>query len=84
MDAVALNTAAINAFAHHLNEVCTECRRHRGHVPLGLCPEGLKLFQAMDEEPRKLVSVPNCKPGRDHEWEPLYRCTCCGFLRSGK
>lgn len=28
------------------------------------------------------MNPPPCKPGKEHTWEPLERCSCCGFLRA--
>jgi hypothetical protein len=68
---------ALNAFGAHVNERCAECRPHRGHIPLGLCEEGLRLFRAI-EDPAS-VTVPPCKPNTEHQWETLKRCKHCGF-----
>lgn len=41
--------AALNSYGAHVT-TCPKCLPHLGHVPYGLCPIGLSLLLAMDQQ----------------------------------
>ncbi len=56
-----MNDAGIEALKVHLEE-CKVCIRHMGHMPIGFCNVGIKLFEEMDGPLEERKPVPVVKP----------------------